>query len=116
VPRGKSKDEKDPAKRGKSRVVSDDPDLERKRAKAREYYYRTRDKQLAAKRAKPAGKGKAVRVIPQEDDDRPAVPKRPGRVDALICINRSLLFLRQGDTDGAELWSRFAARIIEGKE
>jgi hypothetical protein len=116
VPRGRIKGEKDPAKRGKSRVVSDDPKLERKRAKAREYYYRTRDRQLATKRAKHAEKGKALRVIPQEDDGKPTVPKRPGKVDALICINRSLLFLHQGDTDGAELWSRFAARIIEGKE
>jgi len=112
VPRGRIRSEENLGRQRKK--LSDDPDVNRKRAKAREWYHANKER-LGLVKGKHS-KSKEVRVIPQENDGRPPVPKRPGKVDALICINRSLLFLRQGDTDGAELWSRFAARIIEGKE
>lgn len=101
---------------GKATVA--DPKLEEKRRKAREYYHANRERLAAIAKEKYRAKakgGKAVRVIPQGDQP-PAVPKRPNKVDALICINRSFHFLQQGDTEGAELWNRFAARIIQGKE
>lgn len=103
-------------KDGKKRYITEAQKLERKRADARRYYHANK-KRIAKRSKEKYWKDKNLPVVSDEGDgEKPSLSKRPSKVDALVCINRSLAFLRQGDTDGAELWSRFAARIIEGKE
>lgn len=114
VPRGSIDGEKSKTRRkgpGGYRKPKADPETERRRAAARAYYHANKAR-LKRERAR---KAKAPVVFP-EGGNPPAVPKRPSKIDALVCINRSLRFLHEGDIDGAELWNRFAARIIEGKE
>lgn len=88
--------------------------LEAKRAAARAYYHANKGR--IAKRSKE--KYERDKNLPVVSDAGPpaTLPKRPSKIDALVCINRSVRFLQQGDVDGGELWARFAARIMEGKE
>lgn len=92
--------------------------LEAKRAAARKWYHENKGRQLAIKRKKyRAAKGEDVPNLPvPTDGDAPPVRKRPGKLDALIACHRAADFARSGDIEGAELWSRFAARMLEGKE
>jgi hypothetical protein len=101
---------------GKKRNLTEAQKLELKRAGARAYYHANK-KRIAKRTKEKYHRDKNLPVVSDEGSgEKPPMPKRPSKVDALVCINRSLAFLRQGDTDGAELWSLFAARIIEGKE
>jgi hypothetical protein len=100
---------------GKKGDLTEAEKLEEKRRKAREYYHAHRDRALAQKKAKYV-RAKNLPVVASEGPPPTTVPKRPSKVDALVAVNRSVRFAQQGDIDGAELWARFAARIIEGKE
>lgn len=103
-------------KSGKKRNLTEAQRLEKKRADARVYYHANK-KRIAKRSREKYHKNKNLSIVSNAGGgENPAMPKRPSKVDALVCIHRSLVFLRQGDADGAELWARFAARIIEGKE
>jgi len=91
--------------------------LEAKRATARAYYHANKQKYLASKRAKyKEAKGEDRSLPVQVTPPEVPVRKRPGKIDALIACHRAADFARSGDVEGAELWSRFAARMLEGKE
>lgn len=101
---------------GKKGNLTEDEKLQKKRLQAREYYHANKERIAKRDKERHAREKKLPVVSNQGEGEKPTIPKRPSKVDALVCINRSLTFLRQGDADGAELWGRFAARIIEGKE
>jgi uncharacterized protein YfaQ (DUF2300 family) len=85
-----------------------------KRAKARAYYHANKERALAQKKEKYR-QNKNLPVV-SESGPPPTVPKRPSKIDALVACNRAARFAQAGDLDGAELWIRFAARLLEGKE
>lgn len=106
--------ERQERKSGKKGDLTASQKLEAKRAAARAYYHA--NKERIGKRSKE--KYERDKNLPVVSDSGPpaTLPKRPSKIDALVCINRSVRFIQQGDIDGGELWARFAARIIEGKE
>lgn len=94
--------------------LTEEEKLELKRAQARAYYHANKTRALAQKKERYRQR-KNLPVV-SESGPPPTVLKRPSKIDALVAINRSTRFAQQGDLDGAELWSRFAARLLEGKE
>lgn len=100
---------------GKKGDLSQAKKLELKRANARAYYHANKGRLAAESKARYHRK-KNLPVVSDQGSPPATVPKRPSKVDALVAVNRSVRFAQQGDLDGAELWARFAARIIEGKE
>lgn len=99
---------------GKKGDLTESEKLEIRRAAARAYYHSNKEHALAQKKEKYRKTKNLPAVV--EPGTTPPVPRRPSKVDALVAVNRSVRFAQQGDLDGAELWGRFAARIIEGKE
>lgn len=87
------------------------------RYNARQSYYAAQRRQGKEPKTRDGGKpGVSNLPVPVKSEEGPPVRKRPGKIDALIACHRAANFAREGDIEGAELWSRFAARMLEGKE
>lgn len=100
------------AERKSCKGLTGEAKVEALRHNARLYYHLNKHK---GKSTSEKGTGVSNLPVPTGGDGVP-VRKRPGKIDALIAINRAAQFAKEGDIDGAELWARFAGRMLEGKE